>query len=88
MYCFVFILGAKWQLRRKILTPAFHFSILKHFVDILLEEGDQMTKILQNAGGTVVKDLLPFLSEHTLNAICGKRYLVFILIIWILLRIN
>ncbi|GAB1862297.1 Cytochrome P450 4C1 [Camponotus japonicus] len=62
--------GAKWQLRRKILTPAFHFNILKHFVDILLEEGHQMTKILQNAGGTVVKDLLPFLSEHTLNAIC------------------
>jgi len=31
-----------------------------------------MTKSLMDVGGTVVKDLLPFISEHTLNAICGK----------------
>ncbi|TGZ36221.1 Uncharacterized protein DBV15_07407 [Temnothorax longispinosus] len=30
-----------------------------------------MTKSLKNAGGIVVKDLTPFFSEHTLNAICG-----------------
>ncbi|XP_070155094.1 cytochrome P450 4C1-like [Polyergus mexicanus] len=29
-----------------------------------------MTKSLKDVGGTVVKDLVPFISEHTLNAIC------------------
>lgn len=62
--------GAKWHSRRKILTPAFHFNILQHFVEILIEEGENMTKLMKNTGGTVVKDLVPFVSEHTLNAIC------------------
>ncbi|XP_025262037.1 cytochrome P450 4C1 isoform X2 [Camponotus floridanus] len=62
--------GAKWHARRKILTPAFHFNILNRFVDILIKEGDCMTKSLKDVGGTVVKDLLPFVNEHTLNAIC------------------
>ncbi|KYQ53159.1 Cytochrome P450 4C1, partial [Trachymyrmex zeteki] len=62
--------GAKWQSRRKILTPAFHFNILQHFVEILIEESENMTKSLKNIGDTVIKDLIPFISEHTLNAIC------------------
>ncbi|XP_071576174.1 cytochrome P450 4C1-like isoform X3 [Temnothorax nylanderi] len=62
--------GAKWHPRRKILTPTFHFNILQQFVEILIEEGESMTKSLKNTGGTVVKDLVPFFSEHTLNAIC------------------
>ncbi|EFN68668.1 Cytochrome P450 4C1 [Camponotus floridanus] len=62
--------GVKWQTRRKILIPTFHFNILNQFVDILIKEGDCMTKSLMDVGGTVVKDLLPFISEHTLNAIC------------------
>ncbi|XP_025264314.1 cytochrome P450 4C1 isoform X2 [Camponotus floridanus] len=62
--------GVKWQTRRKILTPTFHFNILNQFVDILIKEGDCMTKSLMDVGETVVKDLLPFISERTLNAIC------------------
>ncbi|XP_024873026.1 cytochrome P450 4C1-like [Temnothorax curvispinosus] len=62
--------GSKWHMRRKILTPTFHFNILQQFVEILIEEGEYMTRSLKNAGGTVVKDLVPFVSEHTLNAIC------------------
>ncbi|XP_029157493.1 cytochrome P450 4C1-like [Nylanderia fulva] len=62
--------GAKWHSRRKILTPAFHFNILNQFVEILIKEGECMTKSLKDAEGTVVKDLLPFISEYTLNAIC------------------
>ncbi|XP_071572411.1 cytochrome P450 4C1-like isoform X2 [Temnothorax nylanderi] len=62
--------GAKWHSRRKILTPTFHFNILQQFVEILIEEGENMAKSLKNTGGTVVKDLVPFVSKHTLNAIC------------------
>ncbi|XP_011878432.1 PREDICTED: cytochrome P450 4C1-like [Vollenhovia emeryi] len=61
--------GIKWHSRRQILTSAFHFNILKQFVEILIEEGEHMTKSLKSTGGTVV-DLEPFISEHTLNAIC------------------
>ncbi|KAL6416370.1 hypothetical protein ACFW04_013526 [Cataglyphis niger] len=62
--------GTKWHARRKILTPAFHFNILKQFTDILIKESDNMTESLKDVGGTVVKDLIPFITEHTLNAIC------------------
>ncbi|XP_050451715.1 cytochrome P450 4C1-like [Cataglyphis hispanica] len=62
--------GTKWQSRRKILTPAFHFNILNHFVDILIKESDHMIKSLKDEEGIIVKDLIPFISEHTLNAIC------------------
>ncbi|KAL6437196.1 hypothetical protein ACFW04_005037 [Cataglyphis niger] len=65
--------GTKWQSRRKILTPAFHFNILNHFVDILIKESDHMIKSLKNEEGIIVKDLIPFISEHTLNAICVKK---------------
>ncbi|XP_071560726.1 uncharacterized protein [Temnothorax nylanderi] len=62
--------GSKWHMRRKILTPTFHFNILQQFVEILIEEGEYMARSLKNTEGTVVKDLVPFVSEHTLNAIC------------------
>lgn len=68
----IFILGAKWHSRRRILTPAFHFNILRKFVEILTEEGERMTQELKNFGGTIEIDVLPFASQHTLNAICGK----------------
>jgi len=68
---FIIVLGSKWQSRRKILTSAFHFNILQQFVEILIEESENMTKSLKNIEGTVVKNLVPFISEHTLNALCG-----------------
>ncbi|XP_072762594.1 cytochrome P450 4C1-like [Anoplolepis gracilipes] len=63
--------GTKWQTRRKILTPTFHFNILNQFMDILIEES-HCTKSLKDAGEVVVKDLSSFVSEYTLNAICDK----------------
>jgi len=66
-----YILGPKWHSRRKILTPTFHFNILQQFVESLIKEGENMTKSLKNTGDSVVKDLVSFVSEHTLNAICG-----------------
>ncbi|XP_018406593.1 PREDICTED: cytochrome P450 4C1-like, partial [Cyphomyrmex costatus] len=61
---------SKWQSRRKILTPAFHYNILQQFVEVLVEESENMTKSLKDTGDTVIKDLVPFISEHTLNTLC------------------
>lgn len=64
--------GGKWQHRRRILTPAFHFNILKHFVVTLNEEARYLVSTLkeQGKGNPIIKDLEEFLTEHTLNAIC------------------
>ncbi|KZC13846.1 PREDICTED: cytochrome P450 4C1-like [Dufourea novaeangliae] len=62
--------GRKWQERRKILTPAFHFNVLQQFADIFIEDSERVSKSLKSEGGPVVKDLLPLISEHTLNVIC------------------
>ncbi|XP_070168004.1 cytochrome P450 4V2-like [Polyergus mexicanus] len=62
--------GAKWNARRKILTSAFHFNILNQFANMLIKEGNCMTKSLKDVGRVVVNDLVLFISEHTLNATC------------------
>ena len=72
LYNLVFVLEAKWHSRRKILNSTFHFNILQQFVGTLIEEGNRMTQSLKDSKGIVVKDLIPFISEYTLNAICGK----------------
>jgi len=62
--------GLKWRKRRKILTPTFHFTILKQFVNIFIEEGNRMTKFLKDGNISNIDDLANFMSQHTLNAIC------------------
>ncbi|XP_014486909.1 PREDICTED: cytochrome P450 4C1-like isoform X1 [Dinoponera quadriceps] len=62
--------GIKWKERRKILTPAFHFSILKQFVEIFIEEGNRAAESFNNTEESVINNLLLFTSHHTLNAIC------------------
>ncbi|XP_043676030.1 cytochrome P450 4C1-like isoform X1 [Vespula pensylvanica] len=62
----------KWQIRRKILTPAFHFNILKHFVVTFNNEARYLVTSLkeEGKGAAVVKDLQEFINQHTLNIIC------------------
>ncbi|XP_076168954.1 cytochrome P450 4C1 [Ptiloglossa arizonensis] len=62
--------GRKWQVRRKILTPAFHFNVLQQFADVFIEESERLSTNLKKEGGPSIKDLMPFYSEHTLNIIC------------------
>lgn len=65
--------GSKWQTRRKILTPAFHFNILNNFLQVFQEEADKLVGILSefsDSGEEVV--LQSIVTRFTLNTICGK----------------
>lgn len=65
--------GENWHLKRKLLTPAFHFKILSSFkgpmedcCDILI---DQLSLI---ADGRTVVDVYPYITLFALDIICGK----------------
>ncbi|XP_075974074.1 cytochrome P450 4C1-like [Anticarsia gemmatalis] len=62
--------GEKWQQRRKMLTPAFHFNILKKFFNVIR---DHTEDLMQYVGEEVDKDktsLAPLISKQTLKVIC------------------
>ncbi|KAM3967464.1 cytochrome P450 4c3-like [Aphomia sociella] len=61
--------GNKWHQRRKILTPAFHFNILRDFCTIIENNSRCLVDQLANYSGEVV-DVAPLMSEHTLATIC------------------
>ncbi|XP_033216696.1 cytochrome P450 4C1-like [Belonocnema kinseyi] len=62
--------GDKWQKRRKMLTPAFHFGILQGFVEVFVEQGENLVNRLKSKGPLVIEDIVPLLTECTLNSIC------------------
>ncbi|XP_059056286.1 cytochrome P450 4C1-like [Achroia grisella] len=60
--------GAKWQQRRKILTPAFHFDILRQFHITMEENSKRLTETLADVSGET--NIIPIISNYTLNTIC------------------
>ncbi|XP_063697747.1 cytochrome P450 4c3-like isoform X2 [Culicoides brevitarsis] len=60
----------KWQTRRKILTPAFHFSILEDFVQVMNQQATILTKILQKHVNDDGFDIVPYISLYTMDVIC------------------
>nr|QST15032.1 CYP4C33-like protein 3 [Diaphanosoma celebensis] len=70
--------GSKWQERRKILTPAFHFKILEDFVHIFNEQSRVLVgKLREEAAKGEDLDVYPFVTRCTLDIICesamGKK---------------
>lgn len=63
--------GEKWHQRRKLLTPAFHFDILKEFFDIFKEESEKLIETLQQDVAKVL-DIIPVSTQFSLNTICGN----------------
>lgn len=61
--------GEKWHTRRRLLTPAFHFNILKEYLEVFREESNRLVSALKQANGKVV-DIIPVATQFTLNTIC------------------
>ncbi|XP_030554142.1 cytochrome P450 4p1-like isoform X2 [Drosophila novamexicana] len=61
--------GKKWQTRRKMITPTFHFNILGQFMEIFKAESQKFVRRFENQEESVIS-----ISEHiprfTLNSIC------------------
>ncbi|KAI2474356.1 hypothetical protein C4B38_000430, partial [Diabrotica virgifera virgifera] len=60
----------KWKQRRKILTPAFHFSILENFVDVFETNGNVFIDLLKKEVDKPSIDITSFVSLCTLDIIC------------------
>lgn len=61
--------GEKWHARRRMLTPAFHFDILKEYLEVFKEESDRLVSSLKELSGTDV-NIVPIATQFTLNTIC------------------
>ncbi|XP_015179306.1 PREDICTED: cytochrome P450 4C1-like [Polistes dominula] len=59
--------GQKWHLRRKMLTPAFHFNVLKHYFTNLIEESQNLVECLKQEGNKKKHSLLDLLIAASWN---------------------
>lgn len=63
--------GKKWQTRRKLLTPSFHFSVLASFIDIFNEQAQILTRKLSDVVGQKSVNIFPYVTCCTLDIICA-----------------
>jgi cytochrome P450 family 4 len=73
--------GSKWQNRRKILTPSFHFNILQEFIKIFHEETERLVEVLKKECDKPFIDVTGYVSDFALNTI-GGEWLVLVTMVW------
>ncbi|CAB0014722.1 unnamed protein product [Nesidiocoris tenuis] len=62
--------GPKWRMRRKAITPTFHFKILEDFIDIFNRNGNIFVDCLKSKIGQGSFDVLPYVTAYTMDIIC------------------
>ncbi|KAK5648493.1 hypothetical protein RI129_003385 [Pyrocoelia pectoralis] len=62
--------GTKWHIRRKMLTPTFHFHILEQFMETFVEQSAEIVNKLELECEKPWTDVVPVVAEYTLNSIC------------------
>jgi cytochrome P450 family 4 len=68
----VYSTGQQWFEQRKLLTPAFHFEILQHFVPIFQEHGTALVKYIEKRLHEGFVDIRLPITLSTLDIICGN----------------
>ncbi|KAJ8929253.1 hypothetical protein NQ314_018077, partial [Rhamnusium bicolor] len=66
----LFLLGPKWRNRRKMITPAFHRSILEQYIDCFDVNGRILIEQLEKELDKDSVDIYPYISLYTLDVIC------------------
>uniref|UniRef100_UPI003AF5A8BD uncharacterized LOC140038990 n=1 Tax=Aethina tumida TaxID=116153 RepID=UPI003AF5A8BD len=61
--------GQKWQTRRKLLTPSFHFTILQEFLHIFNDEAKNLVEVLKKEANKPYIDVVKPITEFTLVSI-------------------
>lgn len=61
--------GEKWRMRRKLLTPSFHFRILEDFQPILNKNAKILVRVLRDFDGQAI-DATSFMSRCSLDVLC------------------
>ncbi|XP_045534722.1 cytochrome P450 4C1-like [Papilio machaon] len=62
--------GKKWHQRRKILTQAFHFNILKKYLRTFTEQTEKLMEKVDIEAKKVQCDVLPLITNATLKIMC------------------
>ena len=71
-YTSISLTGQLWQQRRKLITPAFHFSILSDFCEVFINNTlTLIDQLRQNPDGTFV-NVMTQMKLIALDNICGK----------------
>lgn len=67
----IFLSGAKWHFRRKLLTPTFHNCLFNEYLKTAIREAIILTSCLeQNVGRPF--DMVPYAKRAALDIICGE----------------
>lgn len=64
----------KWFNRRRIITPTFHFKILRQFFDIFQKQNESLIKELKMKANDDEFDIMPTISMTVLKSLCGKYF--------------
>jgi cytochrome P450 family 4 len=62
--------GKKWKIRRRMITPTFHFKILDQFLGIFDTCGNILIDKLSSEVGKDSVDIYPFINLYSLDVIC------------------